>query len=211
MQAVQHRIRPAGGFSGKDHGSSGLSDQIIVWCDLNREQEAIEAELKKEDLSFTSLSGKQDIDERERLMLQWRNKETSVFLSKSVMYGAGVNLQQCHTMIFSGINFKAQDLMQAVHRIHRFMQEHSCVIHIIFTSAEREVRRQLMRKWEQHNIMTDKMTTIIREFGLSQAAMAHTLQRVLGVDRAEVKGKHYTAVHSDCVKETPEWKRTASA
>ena len=202
MQAVQHRIRPAGGFSGKDHGSSGLSDQIIVWCDLNREQEAIEAELKKEDLSFTSLSGKQDIDERERLMLQWRNKETSVFLSKSVMYGAGVNLQQCHTMIFSGINFKAQDLMQAVHRIHRFMQEHSCVIHIIFTSAEREVRRQLMRKWEQHNIMTDKMTTIIREFGLSQAAMAHTLQRVLGVDRAEVKGKHYTAVHSDCVKET---------
>lgn len=32
--------------------------------------------------------------------------------------------------------------------------------------------------------------------------MAHTLTRVLGVDRAEVKGKMYTAIHNDCVKET---------
>jgi hypothetical protein len=38
------------------------------------------------------------------------------------MYGAGVNLQQCHTMVFAGIGFKARDIIQAVHRIHRFQQ-----------------------------------------------------------------------------------------
>jgi len=202
LHAVQHGHRATRGYTRTDHGSSGLSDQVIVWCDLNREQDAIEKALKRENFSFTSLSGKQDIDERESMFLQWRNKETSVFLSKTSMYGAGVNLQQCHTMIFTGINFKAQDLMQAVHRIYRFMQKHNCVIHIIYTSAEREVKRQLVRKWEQHNLMVEKMTQIMKEFGLSQAAMAHTLTRVLGVDRAEVKGKKFTAIHNDCVKET---------
>jgi len=209
VPTVQHRSRATRRQPGADHGSSGLSDQVIVWCDLNDEQRSIERSLDLIGISYTSLSGAQDVDEREAQFLNWREKRTSVFLSKTVMYGAGVNLQQCHTMIFTGINFKAQDLLQAVHRIHRFLQVHPCQVHIIYTSAEREVKRQLQRKWKQHNEMVEKMTGIIKEFGLSQAAMAHTLTRVLGVDRAEVRGKFFTAIHNDCVKETATMKENS--
>ena len=171
----------------------------ILWHDLEREREALERAIP----DVVSVYGSQDLEEREDRIIRFSDGEFRELAAKPVIAGSGCNFQRhCNWAIFLGIGFKFNDFIQACHRIQRFGQTKTVRIDIIFTSAEREVRRQLMRKWEQHNTMTEKMTSIIREFGLSQAAMAHTLTRMLGVDRAEVKGKHFTAVHSDCVKET---------
>jgi hypothetical protein len=183
------------------HARSGLSDQIVVWCDLNDEQRALERAFAGADIPASSLYGNLHIDERERLIAEWRARETSIFVSKPVMYGAGVNLQQCHTMIFAGIGFKAKDILQAIHRIHRFMQEQPCVVHLIYTEAERDIRRQLERKWKQHNEMVERMTEIIREFGMAHAASAAQLARSLGVVRVEASGDAYRCVNNDCVDE----------
>ncbi len=202
LQPVQHRHRPAGRLRGSDHGSSGLPDQVIVWCDLNDEQRALERAFEASGISVSSLTGTDTLETRDDLMSAWRDKKTSIFLSKPTMYGAGVNLQQSHTMIFTGIGFKAQDFLQAIHRIHRFLQTERCVIHVIYTEAERDIRRQLERKWAQHNEMVQKMTDIIKEYGLSVAAMAQQLTRAMGVERVEIKGKDYTIVNNDTVLET---------
>lgn len=171
----------------------------ILWHDLEREREALERAIP----DVVSVYGSQELEEREDRIIRFSDGEFRELAAKPVIAGSGCNFQRhCNWAIFLGIGFKFNDFIQACHRVQRFGQTKTVRIDIIFTSAEREVRRQLMRKWEQHNIMTDKMTGIIREFGLSQAAMAHTLSRVLGVDRAEIKGKSFTAVHSDCVKET---------
>lgn len=171
----------------------------ILWHDLEREREALERAIP----DVVSVYGSQELEEREDRIIRFGDGEFRELAAKPVIAGSGCNFQRhCNWAIFLGIGFKFNDFIQACHRIQRFGQTKTVRIDIIFTSAEREVRRQLMRKWEQHNTMTEKMTSIIREFGLSQAAMAHTLTRMLGVDRAEVKGKHFTAVHSDCVKET---------
>lgn len=171
----------------------------ILWHDLEREREALERAIP----DVVSVYGSQELEEREDRIIRFSDGEFRELAAKPVIAGSGCNFQRhCNWAIFLGIGFKFNDFIQACHRIQRFGQTKTVRIDIIFTSAEREVRRQLMRKWEQHNTMTEKMTSVIREFGLSQAAMAHTLTRMLGVDRAEVKGKHFTAVHSDCVKET---------
>lgn len=179
-----------------------ISDQPVIWCDLNDEQTAIEKALENAGVSCSSLTGSDGIDEREKLLCDWREKRTCAFLSKPTMYGAGVNLQQSHTMIFAGIGFKFRDLIQAIHRIHRFLQTHRCTVHLIFTEAERGVRKILEQKWHQHTAMLQEMTGIIKEFGLSQAAMAQTLTRKMGVERVEVSGTNYRLINNDCVFET---------
>lgn len=201
LPKVQCRDRFARGESGEPEKSCRVSDQLVIWCDLNDEQRAIESALNDVGISYSSLTGTQEIDEREHLLEQWRRRDTCAFVSKPTMYGAGINLQQSHTMIFAGIGFKFCDLIQAIHRIHRFLQQHPCTIHLIYTEAEREVRKQLERKWSQHNSMVEKMTSIIREFGLSQAAMAHSLTRKLGIERVEVSGPGYRLINNDCVLE----------
>lgn len=202
LSEVQHGDRASVRGSRYDHASSGLPDQLIVWCDLNDEQRAIDKALTDAGLSITSLYGNQDIDEREELLRQWKAKQTSAFVSKPVMYGAGLNMQQCHTMIFAGIGFKFHDLVQAVHRCHRFGQKHRVTVHLIYTEAEREVRRKLERRWRQHVEQAERMAEIIREFGLGHASLATTLQRSIGVNRREAEGEGYRLINADCVEET---------
>jgi hypothetical protein len=180
----------------------GLEDQAVIWCDLNDEQKAIEAALRRADRSFASLYGAQGIDEREALLEEWRSRRLSDFVSKPSMYGAGVNLQQSHTMLFAGIGFRFHEFIQAVHRIQRFGQVHACDVHLIYTEAEREVRRELERKWKQHVELVARMTSIIQEYGLSGAAMAAELGRSIGCEREEARGERYTLVRNDCVEET---------
>jgi hypothetical protein len=199
---MQQRPGPLQGQPGPAHEGSGLPDQIVVWCDLNDEQRALEHALVAEGITVTSLHGSQDIEERERLISDWRGCGTSIFLSKPSMYGAGVNLQQSHTMIFAGIGFKFSAVIQAIHRVHRFLQEHPCTVHLIYTSGEREIRRQLERKWAAHDQLTARMGEIIRTYGLSHEALAGGLERTVGVQRREASGEGWRLVNNDAVHET---------
>lgn len=177
--------------------------QIVLWCDLNDEQKALEVALKELGLSFSSLYGNQSLDERERLMHQWRNRDTQVFLSKPMMYGAGVNLQQSHVMVFAGIGFKAQDFMQAIHRIHRFLQTAPCHVHIVYTDAEQSVRKILEGKWAEHRALVARMTELIRKHGLRLDVLrAGTTRRASSVTRIVETTEHCVMVLNDCVLET---------
>ena len=183
------------------HDDSGLSDQIIIWADLNDEQAAVERMLREEGITYTSLYGNDDIDDRDAAITLWKEKKTSVFLSKPEMYGSGVNMQQCHTMIFVGIGFKFQDFSQAIHRIYRFLQVSRCDIHIIYTEAERGILDVLRRKWAEYDEMQKIMSDIVAEYGLSDVS-TETLTRTSVINRKVVKGKTFEVVNNDCVTET---------
>lgn len=145
----------------KPHGR--LSDQVVIWADLNSEQDAMEKALKKAKISFTSLRGSQGIDEREEMIQQWRERETDVFLSKTSMYGGGVNLQQSHTMIYVGINYKARDFMQGIRREVRFMQKHEVDVYAIYLESEDGIKSTLETKIKNHDALTLHMSEMVKE------------------------------------------------
>ena len=176
--------------------------QFVVWCDLNDEQKAIDNALDSLGCSYSSLYGASPIEDREELMQQWRNSETSAFVSKPSMYGAGVNLQQCHHEIFIGIGFKFFEFIQAIHRCFRFLQKHDVRIDLIYTEAERGIRRDLEEKWEKHKELVAQMSAIIRQYGLGSNALDREMKRNMGVERDEASGEKWKAVHNDCVLET---------
>jgi DNA modification methylase len=170
----------------------------IVWHDLEAEREAIESAIP----DAVSVYGSQDLEEREQAIVDFSDGKFRELAAKPVIAGSGCNFQRhCAWAVYLGIGFKFNDFIQSVHRIQRFLQSKPVRIDIIYTEAEREVRKQLERKWSQHNSMVEKMTSIIREFGLSQAAMAHSLTRKLGIERVEVSGPGYRLINNDCVLE----------
>lgn len=172
----------------------------ILWHDLEAERHAIEKALPK----CATVYGSQDLEEREKIILAFSNGEIPEVGGKPCMIGSGTNLQMhCSWSIYLGIGFKFNDFIQSVHRILRFLQKNQVRIDLIYTEAEREVRKRLEIKWQQHNQLVLKMVDIIKEFGLSQAAMAQVLTRKMGVERLEVCGQNYRLVNFDAVKETP--------
>lgn len=171
----------------------------ILWHDLEDERRAIERAVP----TAVSVYGSQDLDEREQAIVNFSDGKFQELAAKPVIAGSGCNFQRhCAWAVFLGIGFKFNDFIQAIHRIQRFLQTKPVRIDLIYTEAERQIRRDLERKWAQHNEMVSKMTDIIREFGLSQAGMAQSLTRKLGVDRTEVRGDRFVCVHNDCVRET---------
>jgi len=173
----------------------------VIWHDLEDERRAIERAIP----SAVSVYGSQDLEEREAAVIAFSDGQIHELSSKPVILGSGCNLQRhCAWAIYLGIGFKFADFIQSIHRLQRFLQTRPVRIDLIYTEAEREVRRTLERKWAQHKEQVAKMTAIIKEFGLSHAAMAKTLARALGVERVEVraKGGEYLLVNNDCVDET---------
>jgi len=184
-----------------DHHASN-DGQIILWCDLNDEQSAIEAALKAAGISYSSVHGSLDTDEAERRLDQWRDRETYALIGKPVMLGQGLNLQQANEAIFAGVTYKFNDTIQACHRIQRFGQTRPCTVHLIHAESEGEVVTSLKCKWAQHRELTSTMTDIIKKYGLSRNSITEALTRTMGVERVEASGEGWTLANNDCVDET---------
>mgnify|MGYP000845047826 CR=1 FL=1 len=186
----------------QQHRAQSPGKQIVLWCDLNAEQDAIEKHLKDAGLTFSSIRGSQTPDQVEELLEQWRNKETYALIGKPIMLGSGMNLQQANTAIFLGITYKFNDIIQAVHRIHRFGQKTDTYTHLIYANTETSVVKTVQEKWHLHEELTHNMTDIIKDYGLNPKNIIEALQRDIGVERIEISGNRFTFANNDCVKET---------
>lgn len=174
-------------------------DHFLIWHDLENERHAI----KKAIPESIEVFGSQELEKREESIRDFSDGKIKHLAGKPVMLGSGCNFQRhCHRSIYLGIGFKFNEWIQSVHRIHRFLQTKPVRIDLIYSEAEREIRLALLRKWKQHEDMVDKMSAIIREFGLSHANLKAGLVRSLGVKRHEVKGERFKAVNADAIEET---------
>lgn len=170
----------------------------VIWHDLEAERHAIERACP----TVVAVYGSQDLDERETIIGDFSDGRVAELAAKPVMLGSGCNFQRhCSWAVFLGIGFKFNDLIQAIHRLQRFGQEQEVRVDLIYTSAEREIRRTIERRWKQHDEQREKMAGIIREYGLSQAAMAHALRRTIGTEREEAFGEGWRLIKNDCVLE----------
>jgi hypothetical protein len=174
----------------------------IIWHDLEAEREAIENALDSD--SWASVWGTmKSLEERETLLREFADGEIQELATKPVIAGSGCNFQRhCSWEIFLGIGFKFHDFIQAIHRVYRFLQMRRVRIDLIYTEAEREIRRDLERKWDQHKELTAQMSAIIRKYGLATTALRGALARALGVDRDVASGEGWEMVLNDCVPET---------
>jgi hypothetical protein len=171
----------------------------IIWHDLEAERHAIAAAIP----DARAIFGSQDLETNERHAVDFKHGRFRELATKPEMSGAGCNFQRhCHWAIFLGIGFKFHDFIQACHRLVRFGQTERVRLDLIYTEAEREIRRTLERRWRQHDEQAATMSGIIREFGLAQASLASALNRSIGVERAEVLGASFHVVNNDCVEET---------
>lgn len=179
----------------------GPVPQIILWCDLNDEQDALERELADYDLSFSSIRGSMSDEDVEFELKRWLDGETYALIGKPQMLGRGLNLQQCSTAVFVGITHKYEQTIQAVHRIHRFGQQRECRVHLIYAETESEVRENLLTKWQEDEALTDTMSEILREHGLSPQSISAELTRAMGIEREVFKGESWTIALNDSIVE----------
>lgn len=170
----------------------------ILWHSLEDERRALEKMVP----GIVTICGSQKLEDREASVIAFSDGEIQEFGTKPELSGSGCNFQRhCSWEIFLGVDYKAKNFMQAVHRIHRFGQKNACRVDVIHSEAERVVVEELKRKIGEHNDFVAKQAAITREHRLSTELASARLERAMGVQRRERRGKNWVSINNDSVEE----------
>jgi SNF2 family DNA or RNA helicase len=137
-----------------------MRDKYIIWCDLNDEQNQIAAALGD---NCVSIQGSTPNDKKIELLNKWREEDIPVLVTKSKIFGYGLNFQNCHNMIFFGLNDSYEQYYQALRRCWRFGQTHEVNVYIIISAKEGCVKENIERKQADFLKMQTEMTELTKD------------------------------------------------
>lgn len=175
-----------------------LPENAIIWHHLEYERDLLESSLKGKD--YKSVFGSQDTKTKEQRLIDFSENKYKLLLTKPKIAGSGCNFQNCHDMIFLGIDYKFNDFIQSIHRCYRYGQKKDVNVHIIYTFNEDSILKVLYSKWDNHVKLVYKMIQLIKNNGLNHNLILTQLERNMFKDSKKLILDKVTMYNDDCVK-----------
>ena len=135
------------------------NEQWLVWCDLNDESHKLH-ELIEESVE---VEGSDKEQHKSSAMLDFSNGNIKCLVTKPKIAGFGMNWQNCHNMIFTGLSDSYEQYYQALRRCWRFGQSEQVNVYIIISSKEGCVKENIERKQKDFAKMQKEMTELTKE------------------------------------------------
>jgi len=178
--------------------AESIDGNCIIWHHLESERQFLESNFKGQ--SYASVYGGLDNPTKERLLIEFSEGKHKYLLTKPKIAGSGCNFQDAsHNMIFSGIDYKFNDFIQAIHRQYRFGQKNTVNVHIIYTDNEYEVLKTLKKKWAQHLELQAQMVQLVKENGLNSNLIKSQMERQIFKNGRKLVYDNVTLYNNDCV------------
>lgn len=134
-------------------------EQWLVWCDLNDESHTLH-ELINESVE---VQGSDKDTHKTNSMLDFSQGKIKCLVTKPKIAGFGMNWQNCHNMIFTGLSDSYEAYYQALRRCWRFGQTKEVNVYIIISAKEGCVKQNIERKQEDFLKMQKEMTELTKE------------------------------------------------
>lgn len=135
------------------------NEKWLVWCDLNDESARL-SELISESVE---VKGSDKSEYKSNSMLEFSDGTVKCLITKPKIAGFGMNWQNCHNMIFTGLSDSYEQYYQAVRRCWRFGQEKPVNVYIIISAKEGCVKENIERKQCDFQKMQSEMTELTKE------------------------------------------------
>ena len=134
-------------------------EQWVVWCDLNSESDRLHSLIP----DSSEIRGSDRPEDKANAVIDFSNEKIRCLVSKSSIFGFGVNWQQCNHMIFVGLSDSYEQYYQAVRRCWRFGQTKPVEVYIIISKNEGCVKANIERKEAESERMKAEMTKYTKE------------------------------------------------
>ena len=139
--------------------ASWPEESTIVWCRYNDEQAAIARMIP----GCESIDGSTPIDERKRIVVDFKAGIVRTIVTKPKILGFGLNLQVCTRQVFSGMHDSYEEYYQAVKRSNRIGSTRPLHVHIPVTEIERPMVDNVLRKAKRVEHDTREQEEMFRE------------------------------------------------
>jgi superfamily II DNA or RNA helicase len=168
--------------------------QWIVWCHLNDESEALASRID----GAVEVSGSDSDEHKTKAAIDFQDGRARVIVSKSSIFGFGMNFQNCHQVVFVGMSHSYEQYYQAIRRCWRFGQTQSVQCHVVYDWAEGTVIENIRRKDADAAEMAESMVQIMRANTLEQ--LQQVQRQVTPYATKEAHGQAWQAYQGDCVE-----------
>ena len=163
----------------------------IVWCNTNDESER----LAKAIPGSVEIRGSDTAKKKEQAADDFVSGKIRVLVSKSEIFGYGMNWQHCHNVAFVGLSYSFENMYQALRRSYRFGQTNEVNAYIIQAETEGAVVKSIMAKIKQHEEMQQSMKVAAQELINNDEK-----QLTMKTDIETQSGDGWTVHHGDCVR-----------
>lgn len=148
-------------------------EQFILWCYQNDEADLLKAILP----DATEIRGSDKVESKEQAAIDFVDGKIRVLISKPSIFGYGLNFQQCHNMVFCGLDYSFESYYQAVRRVYRFGQTKPINVFKVIGENEKIIQDTITRKANIKADMGRSMAAAIKDFQTQEVrGMAFTLR-----------------------------------
>jgi hypothetical protein len=162
--SLSERVQKAAGIA------NSSDEQALLWCGLNSESGALARAVN----GAVEVKGADTAEHKIKSIIDFTSGSIKAIVSKSSIYGFGINLQNCRRVIFVGLSDSFEEYYQAVRRCWRFGQQYPVEVHIIISEAEGAVKQNIERKQKDAERMTQEMVKHTKE--ILKAEIQHTVR-----------------------------------
>ena len=134
-------------------------EQWLVWCDLNDESHTLHSLINES----VEVQGSDKDEHKINSMLNFAQGDIKCLVTKPKIAGFGMNWQNCHNMIFTGLSDSYEAYYQALRRCWRFGQTKEVNVYIIISAKEGCVKQNIERKQTDFIKMQKEMTELTKE------------------------------------------------
>lgn len=134
-------------------------EQWLVWCDLNDESHKLHELIN----DSAEVQGSDKDTYKSQSMLNFSKGELKCLVTKPKIAGFGMNWQNCHNMIFTGLSDSYEQYYQALRRCWRFGQKEEVNVYIIISAKEGCVKENIERKQKDFLKMQSEMAELTKE------------------------------------------------
>lgn len=134
-------------------------ESTIIWCKYNDEQRALEQAIPE----AASIDGGTPLDERQRIVDDFKAGRIRILITKPKILGFGLNLQVCTRQVFSGLQDSYEEYYQAVKRSNRVGSTRPLMVHIPVSEVERPMVENVLRKARRVEADTREQEAMFRD------------------------------------------------
>lgn len=139
--------------------ANSLNEQCLIWCDMNDESKMLSKLID----NSVEVKGSDKPEHKSNAMLGFSDGSIKNLVTKPSIAGFGMNWQNCHNMIFTGLSDSYEQFYQAVRRCLRFGQKQEVNVWIVISAKEGCVKKNIERKQADFEKMQKAMIELTKD------------------------------------------------
>lgn len=176
-------------------------EQWLIWCGLDHE-----SKLAKSNLSdAVEVKGADLPEHKTKSFEDFQDKKIRILITKPKIGGFGMNFQNCHNVIFYGLNDSWETFYQAIRRCYRFGQKLPVNVYVIISDIETQIFENINKKAEMAERMMNGLINEVKTYEMEE--LGKDVKSIENdYETKEFKTDHFEAYLADSCEKLKDFK-----